>query len=745
MDFEDRLRNQLHGQSNNIEVEIDSPVAVAHRSATRTRRRMVGLPVAALMLAGIVGGGLWASQDQDGGTESVALVGDESTDDEAPTEGDTDAEAETANSGSTNAGPVDLDQLITQGFSPGPELVFDDVSSAKSPGGWGPTEVHGNDGIYYVLSTAPGRPAPAEPGDYISFRPDTLYTYDGSAWSINGFGDRLVADFDVSDDGVLYAVSTGTTTDVAEFALGQSTDGGESWAWNALPSDGHDPATLAPRFATRGDTTLIVSQLPFRQNFGAAAELARSAGLEINDYDITSVSTVGIGWVEHLVSGDPCEAVERMFWDEAEFNGPFEGEDIPEDPDEAEAAFERYYLEQETALYAALREAGCGQVATCRQISSDFYRDDNNQLPPPPLPSTGIDIASDATSEVVLEMTGEFDRVAEEFFNERQEALDQLLIEGGCEQEVTCRNISMTFAEEGGIQPPFDAPAPPNPELLTDEQLEAAEAEWNEYAEKSDAWYLENQDLIEATFASHQAALEAAGCDSMMAPEAPEPKFVEWSSLGVTPPADWTTTLVQIVGPAGVQTSELDPGSYIFDVKVEGDEFVLIAARDFGPISPMEPIRNDEWRSLDGLNWTRTEGGVADAYNSAVVNGQHFTLAWEEGRRDPVLRRAVVGNPATQDIELTDLDPDLPADLVPEQISGSPFGVVIVAFERTYMTRPTEAYVLFSPDGIRWSSQRIDSSARLPFDGADSMMLFGSQLDPNSTEPSAVYIGRVDG
>jgi len=211
MDFEDRLRNQLHGQSNSIEVEIDSPVTVAQRSAARTRRRAVGLPVAALMLAGIVGGGIWASQDQDDGTESVALVGDE-TADNTPSEGDVDAEAEVASPDAAEAGPVDLETLITQGFSAGPELVLEDISSDKSPGGWGASEVHDAGGIYYVLSTAPGR-ASIEQLD--SYRNDTLYKYDGSAWSIEGFGDRLVADFDVSDDGVLYAVSTGTTTPMA--------------------------------------------------------------------------------------------------------------------------------------------------------------------------------------------------------------------------------------------------------------------------------------------------------------------------------------------------------------------------------------------------------------------------------------------------------------------------------------------------------------------------------------------------
>jgi len=739
MDFEDRLRNQLHGQSNNIHVEVDSPVAVAHRSATRTRRRLVGIPVAALMLGGIVGGGIWASQNQSDPTESVAVVGDETSDENA-----SDETASDENAGDQNEvdGPVDLERLITQGFSPGPELVLQDISSANSPGGWGPTQVHDTGGVYYVLSTAPGRVDLTDPDADAAYRPDTLYTYDGNDWSISGFGDRLVADFDVSPSGVLYAVSTGTTTDVTEFALGESANGGESWEWSPLPTGGHNAAKLDPRFVIKGDTTLIVSQLPFRQHFSEAGELARSAGLEVNEYDITAANTTGLTYMLQPVSDDPCVAAESGFWNEGSHDIP-EGllppavADDPADSAAFEAQFAAFQQEQNERLYAALSEAGCEQEATCRQITNSFYNDPASRFDMVP-PAGGPDADPAAFDE--------FDQAATAFYEDRQNMLDQLLIDGGCQQEVTCRNLQTAFYVNEMPKPPFEPPPPPTDvDDMSAEEVDAMDAAWADFYERSQAWEEENRGLIDESYARHEASLVEAGCSSMAAPEAPEIKSVEWSSLGVTPPTDWASTMVQIIGPDGIQTSELEVDSYIYEITVDGDEFVLVEAGATPFPEPLAEPRNTEWRSADGLNWTKSDGDTVDLYNTATVNGQRFTIAWREGPNGAVLERSVVGDSATQEIDVTDLVPSLPSGLAPIQITGGQLGIVIVVSEQTYAAPPEEFYALFSPDGIGWSSQRLASTAQIPAVGADSVLLFEHRLDPSSDVPGAVYLGRVGG
>lgn len=744
MDFEDRLRNQLQGQSNNIHVELDSPVAVAHRSTARTRRRLVGLPVAALMLGGIIGGGIWASQDQTADSESVALVGDETTENETADTDDAIADEAVIDDAATG-GPATLEQLITQGFSAGPELDLQDISSDKSPGGWGPTQVHSSGGVYYVLSTAPGQVPPDSPESYAAFRPATLYTYDGDAWSINGFGDRLVADFDVATDGVLYAVSTGTTGNVTEFALGQSTDGGTSWAWSPLPTDGHDAAALSPRFATKGDTTLIVSQLPFRQNFGEGVELAASAGLALNEFEITSVDTTGIGYFEQPVSADPCSAAEQAFWQEDQALSEEFFADLDEEranSEEFQNELEAFQLEQQGRFYAALRAAGCEQEAACREIRNTFYNDTENQFPIPPPPfGAAVDFVGDAGP-----FGGSNDEMAA-FYDEQQNKLDQLLLDGGCELEVTCRNLNNDFYESGATEPPFDPPMPPGPTSgeMSEEDMAAFDKAWQDFYEKSEAWRLENQDAIQEALDRHDAELVAAGCMSMMPPDMPDMNFVEWASLGVTAPAEWTTMLIQTVGPNGVQTSNVDVGSYIYEVKVDGDEFVLISAQP-GPASFTEDgPQNNEWRSVDGVNWTKTDGFVDNFYNTAVVNGQRFSITWEQGTNASVLERSVVGSQETQRIALTDLAPGLPENLSPMQISAGPIGMIIVVAEQTYTRPPETFYALFSPDGIRWSSQQLASTAQAPSVGDESVLMFEYQNGPRSETPAAVYLGRIDG
>ncbi len=318
MDFEDRLKNHLQNQSQEVHIEPATVGDVAHRSSAKRQRRMAASAMAvAVVLMGV--GGFIVGGNSNESPVSIAEV----------------AEDTSQPDGSTTEDGVPTETLT------GP-LEFDDVSDTNSPGGFNVfTSVAGADGVYYTLSTSPG-----EPGDDFDWRPDTLYRYD-DGWSNSDFGDRFVTDFGESD-GVLYALSTGSPTS-DEPAMGTSADGGESWQWT--PLEVSDELRSNVRFSTaesNGDL-LIIASSSGTPDYEAAAQLAIDAGadIDLDTNEVIDVNAEGIRWMERPELA-PCQAEMDRRYGEFETN---EGGLVPFPFDE-DVNFENLTPEQEAELEA---------------------------------------------------------------------------------------------------------------------------------------------------------------------------------------------------------------------------------------------------------------------------------------------------------------------------------------------------------------------------------------------------------
>ncbi len=294
MNFDDRLKHELQNQGAQISVEPTGVDDISNRSAKRRQRRMAGMTaVVAVVLLGI--GGFIANSDR-GGTPVATDIN---------TEADEDQTDELPESVEEPAEVIDGQPLA------GSPLDFVDVSSGSSPGGFGVfgTGVVTSD-AYYMLSTAPGKPAD---DDYQAFRPNTLYRFDGTTWTNTSFDDRFITSLS-SDGDVLYTVSTGTKTSDNP-AVGSSTDGGESWQWTPIDLTeqfGDDPAAWVGvnivSSSADGSTFVIVHDSP-GPDWVEGIEFAMAAGLDIDESDeVIDLTIEGIRWVPGQFELSPCAA-----------------------------------------------------------------------------------------------------------------------------------------------------------------------------------------------------------------------------------------------------------------------------------------------------------------------------------------------------------------------------------------------------------------------------------------------------
>lgn len=789
MNFEDRLRGHLQQQNDDLAVQPEGPNAVADRSTARRKRRAIGIPAAVIMLAGLAGGGYWASQT--GETESVEIVADdteENANDDAAA--DEVAEAvEPADAEANQAGAVDIDS-----FGAGPALTFQNIASENSPSGWAPNSAAEDGGIYYVLSTAPGEPASYESYGPDAYRPNTFYTYDGE-WHVNEVQDYFVSDFE-AQDGVLYAVSTGTSSTTA-ISFGTSNDKGATWNWKALPSGDYteeEIATMNVQIASRGGQQMVVAS---RSNFTLhddAHELATSGGLNIDRYSIAYVNDREFGYFDNsameqmnLDSMDECQRVEADYWNRlyderepiAEEVGDVNGEFVY-DEEAAEAAHQQY-IEETAGMYAALEAAGCGAEVQCRKVRDTFYNDPANRIEPPvePPPPNATEAQMEAFNAA---MNASADQM-EELYKAQQEQLNQRLIDAGCGQEVTCRQLMDAMYSGPEFTPPFEGPMDhygPYDELSEDELAEL-ETQWAEHDRRMQEWHDASQGAQLEVIIETANAMEREGCDSNFLPyvdvemaqlademglalpadlvieepmmedfEPPELIVVPWADLGVAAPESWRPrTLVNLVSGDQVSTTMHAFEGELVAANTAEQEFEIIMANNGMNFEPQtSPFVR--WASTDGQAWS-DEPAPYFAWQpgtNQAINGQRFRVDWNEGAGGAKLTRSIDNGNSYGVVELDELVAGL-GDVEPSSVNVGPFGIIVSAHNISRLSPPTGLTYLYSPDGRNWSASEVDTMGYQAVVGQDSVLVLGTPTSgpgfDAKTDNSPVLLGRLGG
>lgn len=344
MNFDDRLRNHLTAQSHELDVTAEGSDAIRVRSRQRRQRRTGATVMASLLVVLLAGG--WFMNTTDDDTANVATEGDSLDGDVA------EMAATEAAAFSSTTEPIPLERLLPEAGSP---LVLTSADNVDAPGGYNIFQSGRSNGLYYVLSTAPGVTW-ENSGDEL-IRNDTIYTFDGSEWTQNTTGDRFVSTIDSTSPGLLYTVSTGSPSNQA-LELGTSTNAGEDWSWTELDLTsvfGPDRSTWPPyavQFATRGSETFVLVHTNGQIDWDAAIDLAMANGAPIDhSANVLNVDRQGISWIEQPELG-PCDAALSSALDAA-------WDDEPEGP---EFDFERELTESEQAeldaYWAAQEERG---------------------------------------------------------------------------------------------------------------------------------------------------------------------------------------------------------------------------------------------------------------------------------------------------------------------------------------------------------------------------------------------------
>ena len=263
MSIEKRLTDHMNEFAERVEITSGDGELIAQRASNGNQRAITTVTAAlVLLLAGA--GFLFLSNDNDGATSVAA------------------GELESAEETTDDAGeaPVDL------------EII--DVTSSDAPI-YGKTKV--SDGVYYVLSTAPGvvdtsRELSNDEWNRL-YRPNTFYVLDDDReWQVSKVDDRFVSDFAVQD-GLLYVLSTGSmTSDTATF--GTSSDQGASWSWETL--DGLPVSDSVTLFLT-GDQTLIYGSRWERTDYDWTIKTARENGIDLDERTLQWIDEEGISYL----------------------------------------------------------------------------------------------------------------------------------------------------------------------------------------------------------------------------------------------------------------------------------------------------------------------------------------------------------------------------------------------------------------------------------------------------------------
>ena len=264
MSIEKRLTDHMNEFAEMVDIPAGNAEQVTQRASNGGQRAITTVTAALVLL--LAGAGFLFLANGNPDTTSLA-AGEENESGETATDGDEAADA----------APLELDII--------------DVSSSDAPSFGRTTE---SDGVYYVLSTAPG---PMDPNVAFSeaeanhlYRPNTFYVLnEDREWQVSTVDDRFVSDFAV-DNGVLYALSTGSiTSDSATF--GTSSDRGASWNWE--PLDGLPTADEVALFVT-DDETLIYGSRGDRTDYEWAINVARENGVNVSDRTVQQLDERGI-------------------------------------------------------------------------------------------------------------------------------------------------------------------------------------------------------------------------------------------------------------------------------------------------------------------------------------------------------------------------------------------------------------------------------------------------------------------
>jgi hypothetical protein len=279
MDIERRLKDHLVESGQRMNIASDDPTTIMNAGPPRSGK--VVQVMTAVLLVAMAGGGFWLLSDEKDGVTEIAAGEAEAVDED-------EASSEPGN------GPVNLTKI---------ELDFQNITSDISPSGNGQVII--DNGMYYLLSTAPGRvkfdwDAGTDEEFFELMRQNSFYVYSESdGWQVSTVEDRFISDFDVKD-GVLYVVSTGGV-DSDQAAVGTSTDQGKSWDWRTTDNL---PRADQVTIMASGDQPLIFASRWGNANYEEAIKLAGSAGVELTPMTLYSVDGSGFTYV-------PIEADKR--------------------------------------------------------------------------------------------------------------------------------------------------------------------------------------------------------------------------------------------------------------------------------------------------------------------------------------------------------------------------------------------------------------------------------------------------
>jgi hypothetical protein len=298
-------------------IDVDAPDLTSITEARQSRAPLTTLAALAVVIAAAAG--FFALSQSDDAEISEIAAG------QADADGDAGTSTESAE---------DAPSLEDPEFTP---ISFTDITSENSPGNG---RVFSDDGVYFVLSTAPGRvtfgPNTTSEEYMEAYRADTLYVYTAeSGWQIQDAGDRFIADMTI-DNGVLYAVSTGSKTeDVAAF--GTSSDRGQTWNWNAIDDAPEiDNLTL---FADGDDGPVLYASRWGYPDYNEVLQAAKAAGFNVNETTLQGFDNQGFSYIE-TDPDDPCALVRAQYLPEIADFGSWIAQASEEEQESARPEFD---------------------------------------------------------------------------------------------------------------------------------------------------------------------------------------------------------------------------------------------------------------------------------------------------------------------------------------------------------------------------------------------------------------------
>ncbi len=689
MNLDDRLRNHLTEQNDELSISPAGADSVRSRSAQRKQRRAgaAAFGVVAIVLA-----------------LGAAFIGAGRDDANFATEGRNATPTSLPEATETGV-PVAEAELATALPEAGSALVLSAGVTDGAPGGYSLYSGGNTGGVYYVISTAPG--ATFDDVEF-GFSPDTLYTFDGSSWNNNELSDRFVSGIESERGGVLYAVSTGSEAGPG-LSVGSSGNAGQDWTWTDIDlTDVFGPDPLAwPHYAVArgssgGEQLVIISTFgsaPFTEAF----EFAQASGIDItSEGDLIQATYDGISWfagngpvVDAIdesagpVNADQCwaqfagrmeegyESLEEVDGPEEELEGPITAEQEAELKAVRDKIVAQLDVLQDTVLAEIRAIEGCERFAECadgylmRQTEQSIRID-----------TAVSELATEAGSE------DEFEKI-DEIYATSQGELDAWVEEAGCGDELKF------FTGEG-------------------EQVYDHEEKFATWAELG-----------------------------ITPPESWKP--VQHAFLV-------SDGVVTDLGNPFATESSTTP-TFVLDIDHDGSAWNVVVDRStFQPgVEPQSDVVR--LTSTDAQTWTSTPASGDQFRRQATLdNGTWFNVKWPEEGPDSqsgLIRSMPDGS--TELLDLSDLAPDIDTssyDLV--NVTAGEYGVVAWAIE---WPGPDEdgddvvgynSIVLYSPDGVGWgATEVVGMEVVQAVVGSDSVMIFTNNPDRAEGEPQAVLLGTA--